>query len=181
MKDRTWCLPGRNRIFLSLALGFALVGWGPDAAGAETFSDPFAYCRAVGDVDAPDARYSGPKMPVAIAEGLEKAFAAPGSKRLEPFEKNSVWRCMDGKVYACNIGANIPCGEKADTSRTPSEAMVDLCKTNQNTDSIPAYVTGRATVYLWKCEGGKPEVVTEFTTPDERGFLTNAWHEIPPP
>jgi hypothetical protein len=151
------------------------------AAAEESFTDPFAYCRAVGDLDAPDARYTGPKMPTAIAEGLQKAFNAPGSKRLEPFEENSVWRCMGGKVYACNIGANIPCNEKADTSRTPSKAMVDLCKANRSVDYIPAYVAGRATVYLWSCTDNQPVIVREFTKPDARGFLTNAWHEISPP
>ncbi len=27
-----------------------------------TYSDPFAYCAAVGTIDAPDARYTGPKI-----------------------------------------------------------------------------------------------------------------------
>jgi hypothetical protein len=151
------------------------------AIAAEAFTDPFAYCRAVGDIDAPDARYTGPKMPAAIAEGLKKAFDAPGMARMEPFEENSVWRCMNGKVYACNVGANIPCSEKADTSREPSGGMVDFCKNNPTLDFIPAFVTGRRTVYLWSCTEAKPVIVREYTKPDARGFLANAWHEISPP
>jgi hypothetical protein len=34
-------------------------GSGPQAR----FSDPFAYCAAVGTIDAPDARYTGPRVP----------------------------------------------------------------------------------------------------------------------
>jgi hypothetical protein len=47
-------------------------GSGPQAR----FSDPFAYCAAVGTIDAPDARYTGPKVPEVVArfeKGLRRA------------------------------------------------------------------------------------------------------------
>ena len=31
--------------------------------GQATFTDPYAYCTAVGNMDTPDARYTGPKTP----------------------------------------------------------------------------------------------------------------------
>ena len=38
-----------------------------------TYSDPFAYCAAVGTVDTPDNRYTGPKINQAIIDGYKKA------------------------------------------------------------------------------------------------------------
>ena len=51
----------------------------------ETFSDPFAYCAAVGQIDAPDARYTGPLMTDAlfqdylISAGLDPMGIIPTS------------------------------------------------------------------------------------------------------
>jgi hypothetical protein len=159
-------------------LGMALVGRA--ATAAETYTDPFAYCAAVRTIDAPDARYTGAKMPESIARGLQKAFHAPASAPLGPFLENSVWRCMDGKVYACNVGANIPCQEKADTSRKPTAVLKEFCEGNRDAAVIPAYVTGRATVYEWRCKGTAPTAVRQLTRPDARGYLASAWYQISP-
>ena len=153
----------------------------PSFADAQaTFSDPFAYCASVGTVDAPDARYVGPRVPEAIAKGLQTAFHAPADAPLEPFLTNSFWRCMNGKVYACTVGANLPCESKANLDRTPTAAEVDFCQTNANADFIPMVVTGRETVYEWRCRDGAPDIVRQVTTPDVRGFLSNIWYELSP-
>ncbi len=142
-------------------------------------SDAFAYCAAVGTVDAPDARYTGPKVPEAVARGLEAAFGKPPSQPLDPvWLSNSVWRCMDGRVYACNVGANLPCTAKADTSRAPTPAMADFCKQNPDAKAIPAVVTGRSTVYTWQCVKGEAVVAGQWTKPDARGFLATIWYLI---
>jgi hypothetical protein len=151
-----------------------------DQASNATFTDPFAYCRAVGTIDAPDARYTGPRVPPSVARGLQKAFAAPPDGPLEPFLESSFWRCMDGKVYACSIGANLPCQEKADTSRTPSSGVKEFCRANSDV-VVPMYVTGRATVYEWRCANGQPEIVRRVTEVDARGFLANVWYALAPP
>jgi hypothetical protein len=39
-------------------------------AEVASFSDPFAYCAAVGTADTPGPRYTGPAMPEAVARGL---------------------------------------------------------------------------------------------------------------
>ncbi len=149
-------------------------------ASAGTTSDPFAYCAAVGTIDAPDARYTGPKVPQAIAEGIKKASNAAPDAPLDFFTNNSFWRCMDGKVYGCTVGANLPCTTKADTSRTPTADEVDFCKANPKADVIPAVVTGRATVYEWRCTNGAPEIVRQIVTPDARGFQSNIWYLLNP-
>lgn len=154
----------------------------PNVAPSVTAStaDPFAYCAQVGTIDAPDARYAGPRVPLTIAEGVKRATGAPADTPAEMFVRGTSWRCMDGKVYACTVGANLPCGEKADTNRTPSTAVAAFCQTNADAEVIPAAVTGRATVYQWRCTAGTPVVVRQVAEADRQGFLASFWHELKP-
>jgi len=143
------------------------------------YHDPFAYCRAVGTVDAPDRRYRGERVPDSVVRemvrlGLVAADAPPA------FRREAVWRCLDGTVRVCHFGANIPCLEKADSSRTPSRAMEDYCRANPEAEAIPASVTGRATVYTWSCGNGTPRAVRRLFRNDRRGFLVDFWHELTP-
>jgi hypothetical protein len=144
----------------------------------ERFSDPFAYCAAVGTIDARDDRYIGPKMPDAVVRGLKEAMGVPADAPDAPFFRTSFWRCMNGKVYACTIGANLPCQEKADTSRAPSEAVSRFCRQNPGADVVPMVVTGRATVFEWRCDGPKPAIVRQLAHPDAQGYLAGIWYEI---
>jgi hypothetical protein len=143
-------------------------------------SDPFAYCTAVGTIDTPDSRYTGPRMPDAIAQGLKQASGASADAPTQLFTDNAFWRCADGKVLACTVGANLPCTEKADTSRTPTQAEMDFCQANPAAEVIPAAVTGRATVYEWKCTNGSPEIVKQVAEVDAQGYLAHIWYIIPP-
>lgn len=152
----------------------------PVAAQTTSFSDPFAYCAAVGTIDAPDARYVGQKVPDSIAQALKKATGAAADAPLNIFVQGSYWRCMNGKVYGCFVGANLPCTAKADTSRTPTADETDFCKANANADVVPAVVTGRDTVYEWRCRNGAPDIVRQVVTPDARGFLSQYWYELTP-
>jgi hypothetical protein len=143
------------------------------------YSDPFAYCAAVGTIDTPDERYVGPKMPDSIVQGLiRQGIVSADAPRA--FIENAVWRCMDGKVWVCHFGANLPCLEKADTGRIPTAGMEEYCQANPTADFIPAAVTGRATVYEWACKDGKPDVVKTLFKPDERGYLSEFWYELKP-
>jgi hypothetical protein len=163
---------------VGVLLGHAAAGrlaWAEEVA---SFSDPFAYCAAVGTADVPGPRYAGPAMPEAIARGLRAAFGAPADAPLDPFLEHSVWRCMGGQVYACNFGANLPCSEKADVSRRPSASMAAFCRKNPGAPSIPAVVTGRATVYQWRCRGREPRVVRQVFGVDDRGYLADLWYAI---
>jgi hypothetical protein len=134
--------------------------------------NPFDYCGAVVDIDAPDSRYTGPAVPAAVTEGLKQVLNASAVTGVS-------WRCMGGKVYACTVGANLPCQEKANLDRTPNTGTTDFCRANPNAAVVPAVATGRATVYSWKCTNGTPEAVGQNFQPDARGFIANFWHEIP--
>ena len=141
------------------------------------YDDPFVYCAAVGTVDAPDAQYNGPEMPDSIVQGLIQQGIVTADAPPD-FQKAAVWRCMDSKVWVCHFGANLPCMEKADISEIPSAEMEDFCEANPTSDFIPAAVTGRATVYEWKCSAGKPEVVQQVFQVDPQGYLADFWYEL---
>jgi Tol biopolymer transport system component/putative hemolysin len=87
---------------------------------------------------------------------------------------------MDGDVYACFVGANLPCDAKANTDQTPTQAEIEFCQQNPDSDYIPAAVTGRETVYEWRCRDGAPEVVQQVFQPDAQGFLSELWYKISP-
>jgi hypothetical protein len=164
-------------------IGFALAAFFLSACGAPQTpttptDDPFAYCASVGTIDAPDARYAGPKVPEVIVKGLRKEAGIGDEPPEDWIVAGTVWRCMDGNVWACFVGANLPCSEKADTSRTPTSEMEDFCKDNPTSDVIPAATTGRATVYEWRCTNGAPEIVKQVAEPDAQGFLSHIWYEI---
>src|SRR5690349_24746869 len=109
-----------------VAVGATLAGLSGSAC-AETYTDPAAYCAVVGTIDRPDSRYTGEKVPDWLAEALKRATGAPADAPLAVF-KRAAWRCAGGGVMACSYGANIPCDEKADTRRTPSDGAVNFCR-----------------------------------------------------
>jgi hypothetical protein len=145
---------------------------------AATYTDPFVYCAAVGTIDAPDERYVGPVAPEGVIEGLRKKAGIAEDAPDDWVAAGTVWRCMDGKVWACFVGANLPCSEKADTSSTPRPEMEEFCSANPNADTIPAAVTGRATIYEWRCVDGTPQIVRQVFTPDAQGFLSDFWYQL---
>jgi putative hemolysin len=146
--------------------------------GKATFTDPFAYCAAVGTLDKPDGRYTGPKTPDAIVTGIRKATGAKADAPNQPFVDGTSWRCAEGKVKTCFVGANLPCGEKADTNKTPSAAIADYCKANPNAEVVPAVAAGRATVYEWRCKAGAAEIVKQIYQADAQGFISEIWYEV---
>lgn len=151
----------------------------PTAAPAPTtFSDPFAYCASVGTIDAPDARYTGAAVPELVLTALKQKVGLDASAPNDWVIAGTLWRCMGGKVLACFVGANLPCAEKADLSRTPSDAMTTFCKENPTSDSIPAVAAGRATVFEWRCKDGTPDIVSQLIDPDAQGFLPDIWYEL---
>ena len=146
----------------------------------KTFENPFEYCKAVGNVDMPESEYVGPKVPESIAEKLRKDMGVAESMPSEIFNDGTSWRCMDGNVYACNVGANLPCQEKADVSKEPNDGMLNYCGDNPDAEVIPMFASGRATVYEWKCDNGTPEIVKQIAETDKAGYIKNIWYEIKP-
>jgi hypothetical protein len=172
---------GAYTLRLTLALGLGLAATRSGAQQTQTYHDPFAYCAAVGDADAPDSRYTGPALPLPIVRGLQKAFGVAATAPLTPFEHGSSWRCMDGAVYACNVGANLPCDAKPASDPAPSDAIRSYCADNRDASFIPMYVTGHDTLYEWSCAEGSPRRGKETAKLDARGYIASIWHRIEPP
>lgn len=157
----------RCRLFI---LAAALLVLSALPAFARTFTDPAPYCRAVGTIDKPDSRYTGPKLPGWMAA---KLGMKPGDGRLME------WRCAKGAVLACRYGANIPCDAKAATSRKPTPAVARYCHENPDADFVPMYVTGHRTVVSWACRGRRPAVIRVGAV-DARGYAKAFWHQVAP-
>jgi putative hemolysin len=121
-----------------------------------TTADPFAYCATVGTENMPTDETVNGKLLDAIVQGMidQDIVSADAPAAIQ---QAALWRCMDGNVWACTVGANLPCGEKADLSERPTQAMKEFCQANPNADVIPAAATGRATVYSWKCDPKRPQ------------------------
>lgn len=149
------------------------------APAQQSYSDPFAYCAAVGTIDTPDARYTGPKISDEIINGFKVAAGLQSSTEpMEMFKQTTIWRCMDSQVYACNFGANLPCSSKANTDKTPTSAMDDYCKANPDSEFIPMSVTGHSTIYSWHCVKDTPELLDQIAKVDAAGYLENIWYKI---
>ena len=136
-------------------------------ATAESFDDPFTYCAAVGTINNPDGRYTGPETPEEIKQPFDYTEGA--------FR----WRCMNGDVWSCSYGANLPCW-KANARRTPTVRMKRYCRTGPN-GPIAAAITGHATIYAWNCKGGKAKRGRQFRHVDAQGFVKEVWRRVPPP
>ena len=146
-----------------------------------TYSDPFAYCSAIGNIDAPDSRYTGVPVPDSIIQGYLKAAGLQNNgEPLELLRKGTFWRCMNKTVYVCNVGANLPCDSKADTNKNPTQSMLDFCKANPNADSIPMSVTGHSTIYSWGCVNDIPKLLDQVDQVDSAGYSTRIWYKLQP-
>jgi hypothetical protein len=137
---------------------------------AQTFADPASYYRAVGTIDKPDSRYTGPKLPAWMAARLN----------LTPDQGLMMeWRCADRKVLACVYGANIPCDSKANVSNKPTAAIVDYCRQNAGSTFVPMVVTGHDTTVSWACHGTNPVVINSAAV-DPQGYAKAYWTVVSP-
>lgn len=143
---------------------------------ADRFTDPFAYCTAVTTIDAPDDRFIGAPVPTEIVQELHHVTGGQGPAP-DWLPKTVQWRCMNGKVYACTIGANLPCSDKANTSQTPTDALKEFCTQHPER----AGVEETNSIYVWTCTGGTPKIERQWTEADAAGFLAKIWYEIKAP
>jgi hypothetical protein len=147
----------------------------------QAFSDPYAYCAAVRQIDTPDARYTGASLPDALfADYLAAAGLNAPADYPDSFKKMTIWRCMEGEVYVCNYGANIPCDSKANTDKQPTQAMQDFCTQSPDEPVIPMSVTGHNVIYDWHCVQGKPEIQGQISDVDAAGYPVNFWQLVEP-
>ena len=138
-------------------------------------SEPFAYCAAVRNIDTPVGGAS--PIPTALKPYVAGALGLPADFAIVP--ESYFWRCMDGAVYVCAIGANIPCAAKADRARRNLGAE-HYCRNNSDATSVPAYATGHASIYGWNCSAGRELPGERLAEIDNRGFRVDFWYRLNP-
>jgi hypothetical protein len=136
-------------------------------------ADPFAYCARVGNIDQP-AGGSSP-LPAALEQPVRVALGLASDAPFEP--SMFYWRCMQHAVYVCDTGANIPCATKADRAHRNAGAE-EFCRTHRDAAVVPAFATGHATLYAWRCMAGHAVHGKILAPLDRRGYRSDFWHRI---
>lgn len=114
-------------------------------------------------------------LPASLVPAVEKAFDLH-EMTPQQVQHLTLTRKMEGHLYACFVGANLPC-EKADLTTT-QPAITTWCQQNPNSDFVPASVTGHETAYIWRCLKGKADIVPPSAGLDEQGYFTAYWRRI---
>ena len=130
---------------------------------------PASYCAYVGTDDT--LRRIPADLVPAVNALLHTNMSADIATRMTFF------RCADAHVLICGVGANLPCG-KADISRS-SEGGARWCRAHPDALFIPAYATGHATIFTWRCLNGEATIVQQRYQVDARGFVAEYWHQLP--
>jgi hypothetical protein len=115
-------------------------------------------------------------IPITLVPKARELFSFSADAPDRYIQKSTSFRCMDGKVWLCNIGANLVCG-KAKASRT-SPGASDFCKQNPGSNVVPMAATGHDTIYEWTCADNKAVISKQIETVDPRGFLTDNWKPL---
>jgi hypothetical protein len=136
-------------------------------------ADPFAYCARLGTIDTPNGGAS--PVPTALMPLLRTTLGLSEEAPLTP--QSYYWRCMDGGVYVCAIGANRPCASRADRT-THNTGADNYCRENLDTEFVPAYATGHNTVYEWSCAGGRAVPGKRAIKADGRGYPAEFWYRV---
>lgn len=136
----------------------------------KTYDNPFAYCRAVRNAQYREGNgfpgYTGPQNPPSVVAAL--GFGTPVA-----------FRCANGVVYGCFMGASGAACLQQTISVRPDHEMLQFCQEHPNSGYLPmSLIAGWASD--WKCDGTKP-VVTRTNSTDAQGYLANTWHRIRPP
>ncbi|MCC3244557.1 hypothetical protein LG047_04340 [Methylocystis sp. WRRC1] len=153
---------------LSLLLTIGVFGLSPfTAARAENVR---AYCAKKGD----DDHLKG--LPAELVQPARQIFGLSSDVSDRFIRTSTRYRCMGGKAWLCNYGANLVC-DKANASRTSSGASA-FCKDNPDAENVPMFATGHDTVYSWKCVGREARVDEQVTTIDARGFIAENWKQL---
>jgi hypothetical protein len=133
--------------------------------------DPFSYCRSVKNWAAPLEIEHPPK---AICDSIGYPWGGP------PKECAGVtWRCQDGEVYGCEIGASGRGCMRWNTSKAPTQSLRQYCAQTPNA-SVPNAVND--TPYSWSCRGKTPVLDQSVPPPklDKSGYYADAWKRVLP-
>ena len=137
--------------------------------GAWGQTSPVEYCQQIGTDDA--LRTVPPSLVSAVVR-LFQLEAMPPTQ----VERSTYFRCADGQVFVCTVGANLACGV-ADTRRD-LPGVKAWCAEHPGSQNVPAYVTGHAMIYLLRCDGPRPVASRSALGADPRGFISQNWKRV---
>jgi hypothetical protein len=156
-----------RRGFMALVMAVALLALAGEAAWAQSHQ-PLCPAGVTDDTTRP--------IPQSLVPEAVRLFGLEAMPE-EQVMRSTLYRCAQGRVLLCNLGANLPC-DKANTSHD-LPAADNWCAENQGSDFIPMYVTGHDTVYRWRCDGAKAATVGEPLQLDGQGFISRLWKPVP--
>ncbi len=149
-------------LLLDLAIVAGLVPAAAIPARAET---PLQHCRRVGVDD------TLRPLPASLVPAAQRLFGL--RMPAEQVQHTTYFRCANGRILVCNVGANLPCG-KADTSRN-SPGATAYCRENPGSDVVPKAATGHDTIFRWRCVGRAAQPSGPVEKVDSRGFFRRYW------
>lgn len=137
-------------------------------ANTSAYKDPVEFCKAVRNLDnseqMDDERYIGPVFPSVVTKAFESEYVT--------------WRCVDGDVYGCYVGASgRDCVQWKNVTLSPTARIREFCVNNPNSFVAYAY---NDTPYDWNCHGTVAVIDPNYknTLLDKRGFVIDNWKKI---
>ncbi|MDQ8729168.1 hypothetical protein [Bradyrhizobium sp. LHD-71] len=160
-----------------LVVTLVAVSTRPSAAQEKSSGESLVqFCARVGNDDT--IRDYSPALRQQTARAFKQLFPdAKGEPDASDLQRQAHYRCMQGKVMVCFIGANLPCS-KISTARENRGATA-FCRDHPSQDSVPAFATGHDAAYSYRCRNGRAQVVNATWTLDKRGFAKQLWVALP--
>lgn len=138
----------------------------PDSSITQT--NIFAYCRSVRDNEYQEGDLYYGHL------GAQVSKVIPQTQ----FNPTIGWRCMDGALFVCELGASGRACTKKNPSKIPSVAITTFCRQRPNSNFAPMTVIGNSSS-TWKCNGTIP--IIDNTEPlDKRGYSIGSWTKVLP-
>lgn len=135
------------------------------AKSAAANVDAFSYCQTAVNLD----RHGNTTIDRESSAAIAKVV------RTDAFD----WRCMDGAVFACELGASGRACQKMNASKLPTAAISAFCLESPNTGFVPMSVIGNSPA-SWKCVGTVPQI-SDSVALDKRGFMKGSWAMVEAP
>ena len=156
-----------TRLVLPIAVSLAFAAQPPVAR-----ADADDFCAKVRNDDR--LRPYDAAMRPDFVRAFKKLFPNTTGGRSDAMLKaEAVFRCMDGKLVACFIGANLPCGK---IDRAQGNAGADaFCHANPQARDVPRVASGHASEFTFRCHDGRAEISGTAWTADSRGFAKETW------
>jgi len=149
-----------------LACFGAMIMPGDGIAAPAAQESPRAYCARVGTNDTLRT------PPPALAPAINRLFAIRGGFT----QRVAYYRCAEGAVKVCYVGANLPCGKVNTSKNLP--AVARWCEMHPDREVIPLAVIGHDSLYSWHCVGAKAATGVPRGTLDARGFFAQYWKTV---